>query len=195
MRLVISKSGVHLIIVCWACWASAVAAQIEFDKPKKEPLPTPYTVNATRERILKTARAVLRFCKIPYAAKVERVLPVGDRLTTKYVVFTKGVNAGTDLAHYSDPPASDARAWTAGRVRLEIVVLPLDERRSQLQVVAHFQGLSADVAGGGARERWVDSPSNGRLEDEVLRGLAGKILGVDLSVDGQGRRRILDCEY
>jgi hypothetical protein len=36
------------------------------------------------------------------------------------------------------------------------------------------------------------------LEDETLRGLAGRILGIDLSVkvsSGRPTRRILNCEY
>jgi hypothetical protein len=43
----------------------------------------------------------------------------------------------------------DARRLPRARVRLEI------------------------VAGGGANEKWVDAPSNGLLEDQVLRALAG----------------------
>jgi hypothetical protein len=44
-------------------------------------------------------------------------------------------------------------------------------------------------------ERWIDGVSNGTLEDEVLRGMAGKALGIDLSVKGKGKRQILNCEY
>jgi len=46
--------------------------------------------------------------------------------------------------------------------------------------------------------RWIDGQSNGVAEDEAIRGLAGKILGIDLSVkasSGRSARRILNCEY
>ncbi len=177
------------------CWPGITQAQITFDKPEKyKPLPTPFTINATRGQILDTARGVLKFCKIPFEEKTEPVLPVGDKLVTRYIVFTEGVNTRTDLAHYSNPHATDVHTWTAGRVSLEIIALPLDEERSQIQIVAHFQGRTGGITSSG-KERWIDSPSNGRLEDEVLRGLAGKILGIDLSIDGDRRRRILSCEY
>ncbi len=131
--------------------------------------------------MLDAAREILKSCKIPYEEKVERVLPVGDKLVTGYIVFTKGVNARTDLAHYSDPSAGNLHTWTAGRVYLEIIALPLDAKRSQISIVAHFQGRTGGIMTGG-KEEWVDIPSNRSLEDEVLRGLAGKILGLDLSI-------------
>ena len=184
-----------LALVCLICWSVATPAQIEFDKPKnKKPLPTPFTINATRDEILDAARAIFKSCKIPYEEMVERVLPVGDKLVTKHIVFTKGVNTRTDLAHYAELPAGDLHAWTAGRVYLEIIALPLAAKRSQISIVAHFQGRTAGIMTGG-KEEWVAHPSNRRLEDEVLRGLAGKLLGLDLSIDGDGRRRMLDCEY
>lgn len=186
---------VWLIFACLICWSVTTPAQIEFDKPKnKEPLPTPYTINATRDQVLDAARALLKSCKISYQEKVERVLPVGDKLVTRYINFAKGVNTRTDLAHYANLPAGDVHAWTAGRVFLEIIALPLDAKRSQISIGAHFQGRTAGIMTGG-KEEWVDVPSNRRLEDEVLRGLTGKILGLDLSIDGDGRRRLLNCEY
>jgi hypothetical protein len=185
-----------IAVACLPCLAASARAQIVFDKPKPvEPLPSPYTVSATRDKILQTASEVLKRCGFPFNEKIERLIPLGDKLVTEQIVFAKGVNTRTDLEHYANPPASDARRLPRARVRLEIVALPLDEQRSQLQIIAHFQGLSADVAGGGANEKWVDAPSNGLLEDQVLRALAGKITGVDLSVEGNGRRRILGCEF
>jgi hypothetical protein len=62
-------------------------------------------------------------------------------------------------------------------------------------VNTHIEGKVADVSSG---SQWVEAQSNGSLEDEVLRGLAGKILGIDLSVkvsSGRPSRRILSCEY
>ena len=188
-------NSLFLFIACLLACAVTATAQISFDKPENtKPLPMPYTLTASRDQILDTAREVLKQCRIPYEEKVKSILPVGDKLVTKPIVFAQGVNARTNLAHYSNPPANDVRAWTGGRVWLEIIALPLDEKRSQLQIVGHFQGRIAGIMQGG-REEWVDSPSNGRLEDEVLRGLAGKLLGIDLSIDRDGRRRLLDCEY
>lgn len=177
------------------CWPIAAQAQLELDKPKNtKPLPSPYTITATRPRILDTAREILTHCKIPYQNESKSILPAGDKLVTENIIFTTGVNARTDLAHYSNPPVNELRAWTAGRVWLEIIALPLDVKRSQIQIVAHVQGRSGGITNSG-EEEWIDCPSNGRLEDEVLRGLAGKILGIDLSIDRNGRRRILNCEY
>jgi hypothetical protein len=185
-----------LLLICLFGCSVVSEAQIVFDRPKPvEPLPSPYTINTTREQILQAATEVLKSCQFPFNEKVERVAPIGDKLVTGPIVFAKGVNSRTDLEHYTNPLASDARSWRAGRVSLEIVALPLDEKRSQMQIIAHFQGLSADVSGGGANEKWIDVPSNGILEDEVMRGLAGKILGIDLSVKRDGRRRILSCEF
>jgi len=181
------------LLACLVCWPAAARGQIEFDRPKDTlPLPTPYTIAATRARIMETGREILTTCDIPFESETQSAPTVRDRLVTKNVVFTRGVNVRTDLEYYSDPPADDVRVWTEGRVRLEIIALPLDAERSQIQIVAHVQGRPGGVTGEAA---WVDCPSKGRLEDEVLRGLAGKILGIDLSVDRNGRRRLLNCEY
>jgi hypothetical protein len=176
-------------------WSVTTQAQIDFDKSEnRRPLPIPYTIEASREEILGTAGEILKSCKIPYAKEIKRSPPVEDRLITQYIIFTRGVNARTDLAHYSNPPARDVSALTAGRVSLEIIALPVDHELSQISIIAHFQGHTGGITSGG-EGKWVDCPSNGRLEDELLRGLAGKMLGIDLSIDGDGRRRILDCEY
>ena len=182
-------------LVLLICWPIAAQAQLELDKPKNtKPLPQPYTITVTRDRILDTAREILTSCNFPFESETKPLLPAGDKLVTKTIVFTTGVNSQTNLAHYSNPPVNDVRAWTAGRVWLEVIALPLDANRSQIQIAAHVQGRTGGVIGGG-EEKWVDCPSNGRLEDEMLRGLAGKILGIDLSIDHNGRRRILNCEY
>jgi hypothetical protein len=186
---------VCLIFACLTCWPIATQAQIDFDKPgNKRTLPTPYTIEASSEEILDTAGEILESCKITYVKEAKGDLSIGDRLITKYITFTRGVNARTDLAHYSNPPARDVSALTAGRVSLEIIAFPVDHVLSQISITAHFQGQTGGITNGG-EGKWVDCPSNGRLEDEVLRGLAGKMLGIDLSIDGNGRRRILDCEY
>jgi hypothetical protein len=165
-------------------------AQIQFDRPKTEPpLPNPYTINVARDQVIKTTQEVFKTCSVPIDE--EKSKSAEGRLITKYFVFTKGVNARNDLAHVSNLPASEVRNWMQGRYYLEIIVLPLDEKRTQLQVIARIQGQIGDVLG----NKWIDSPSNGVLEDEVLRGLAGKILGVDLSLKGNNKRRLLNCEY
>ena len=85
------------------------------------------------------------------------------------------------------------RNWQQARFTLEIIALPVDQKRSQLQVLANIQGRLADASG---TVKWLDCASNGVLEDEILRGLASKILGVDLGVKkGSNPRRILSCEY
>ena len=170
--------------------SSAANAQIVLGRPKDiPPLDNPYTINLTRADVTKAIAEILQTCKIeldPVSTKVDK----GKFVTTPWI-FAKGVNAKTDLEHVSQLPAGDARNWLKGRYALEINVLPLDDKRSQLQVITHIQGQIADVIG----TRWIESPSNGYLEDEALRGLAGKILGIDLSIKGNAKRRLMNCEY
>jgi hypothetical protein len=186
----LTSGSFYLALACIIGSSAVAQAQIQFDRPKTEPpLPNPYTINVAREQIFKTTREVLKTCSVPLDEETSK--PAEGKFVTKYVVFTKGVTTRSDLAHLSNLPASEVRNWTQGRYYLEILVLPLDEKRSQIQVAAHIQGQIADVLG----NKWIDSPSNGALEDEVLRGLAGKILGIDLSIKGNNRRRLLNCEY
>jgi hypothetical protein len=183
-----------LLICCWSVMAATTArAQFIWDKPKTEPpLENPYTVGASREQILKTATEVLKTCAVPIDETLTK--PAEGRIVTKYEVFSRGITVRADLEHVSNPPASETRNWTRARYSLEVIALPLDEKKSQLQVIAHIQGMVNDFSG----SKWIDVPSNGRLEDEVLRGLAGKILGIDLSIktsSGRSGRRIFNCEY
>ncbi|MFN7949944.1 MAG: hypothetical protein U0Z53_31645 [Blastocatellia bacterium] len=183
------------LLVCgWSVLTGiSVHAQITWDKPKTEPpLDNPYTIGATREQILKTTSEVLKTCAIPVDDTLTRT--TDGRIVTKYEIFSKGITVRADLEHVSNPPASETRNWTKARYYLEIIALPLDEKKSQLQVIAHIQGLVNDFSG----SKWIDVPSNGRLEDDVLRGLASKVLGIDLSVktsSGRSGRRIFNCEY
>ena len=167
-------------------------AQIQLDRPKIEPpLDNPYTMSVPREQILDTSRDVIKTCKIELDEKLSK--PNEGKLVTKPVIFTKGVTTQTDLEYLATMPASDVRNWLQGRFYLEISALPLDQKRSQLFVSAHIQGRLADPLDS---NKWIEGQSNGRLEDEVLRGLASKILGVDLSIKkGNNPRRILNCEY
>jgi hypothetical protein len=178
-------------VVGWMMLVSAVApAQINFGKPKeKPPLENPYTVNVPREQITKEIQEILRTCKVEMDA--EKTKPERGRFVTKSWQFTRGVNAKTDLEYVATLPGGDARNWLKGRYALEINILPLDEKRSQLQIIAYIQGQVAEMAG----TKWIDIPSNARVEDETMRSLAGKILGLDLSLKGNGKRRLMDCEY
>jgi len=174
-----------------SCLSQAAQGQIQIDRPKQEPpLPNPYTIAVPRDQVIKIAKEVFSSCKIPVDDEASK--PEDARLVTRYVIFTKGVTAKDDLEHLATLPASDVRYWIQGRYTLELNLLPIDGKRSQLQVIAHIQGRISGVMND---EKWIDSVSNGRLEDEVLRGLAGKILGLDLSLKGNNRRRLLNCEY
>ena len=186
----LKPSSLCFALFCLTCWTIAVQAQIQFDRPKTEPpLPNPYTVNAPRDQVMKIASEVLKTCAVPMDNDLSK--PADGKFVTKYYIFTKGVTARNDLAHISNLPTSDVRNWMQGRYSLEITSLPLDEKRSQLQVIVHIQGQVSDVLG----NKWVDSSSNGVLEDEVLRGLAGKVLGIDLGIKKGSTRRLLNCEY
>ncbi|HEY8461569.1 MAG TPA: hypothetical protein VIM99_14365 [Blastocatellia bacterium] len=169
-------------------------AQLEFDRPKTEkPLDNPYIITAPREQIMQTVREVLKNCAIEIDEALSK--PSEGKIVTKSVVFTRGVTAKADLDHLAKMPAGEVRNWQQGRWSLEIIALPLDEKRSQLSVGAHIEGKIIDAVGGA---KWIEGQSNGVLEDEALRGLAGRILGIDLSVrvsSGRSTRRILSCEY
>src|SRR5262245_20961598 len=177
-----------------ACCSFDARAQIVFDRPKTErPLDNPYTIGAPREQILQTVREVLKTCAIEIDDTLSK--PSEGKIVTKSVVFTRGVTTKEDLEHLAKMPAGEVRNWQQGRYYLEITALPLDAKLSQIAVKAYIQGKLADVSGA---NRWIDGQSNGVAEDEAIRGLAGKILGIDLSVkasSGRSARRILNCEY
>jgi hypothetical protein len=172
------------------CCTTTASAQIEFDRPKTEgPLPNPYTLATKREDIVKAAVDLLKACAIPLDEAATKL--ADGKIVTKPVVYTKGVTANSDLEHLATMPASDVRNWLQGRYSLEINALPVDQTKAQIQISARIQGR---LAGTGIDQRWVTGVSNGSLEDEVLRGLSGKILGIDLSLK-KGQRRLLSCEY
>ncbi len=178
-----------LFMVC--CGSGVALAQFTFDKPKTEPpLPNPYTMSVQREKILETAREVLKACAITVDEDLSKANE--GKLVTKPVVYSRGVTVRNDLEYFAELPASQVRNWSQARYALEIIALPLDQKRSQLQINALIQGRVADADGS---LKWIDGKSNGRLEDEVLRGLASKILGIDLSLKGKTQRRLLNCEY
>jgi hypothetical protein len=185
------KSRLLLLAVVAVFSATSAKAQITFDRPKTEPpLDNPYTMSIPREKILETTKEILKTCALQIDETLSK--PGEGKIVTKPVSFSKGVTTKTDLEYLAKLPADDVRNWVQGRFALEITALPLDQKRSQLLIVANIQGRIADVMN---PNKWIDCQSNGRLEDEVLRGLAGKTLGIDLSLKGNNRRRILTCEY
>jgi hypothetical protein len=192
MNLKMSYICLSLLFV--ACCSFDARAQIQFDRPKTEPrLDNPYIINAPREKILQTVREVLKSCAIQVDDTLSK--PNEGKIVTNSIVFTRGVTVKADLEHLAAMPAGEVRNWRQGRWRLEISALPLDEKRSQLSVTAHIEGKVADASG---VTLWIAGQSNGTLEDEALRGLAGRILGIDLSVkvsSGRPTRRLLNCEY
>jgi hypothetical protein len=181
-----------LISLC--CLSVVCQAQIQIDRPKPEPpLDNPFTINLPREQILDNIREILKTCDI----KLDEVSskPREGKLVTLPVVFTKGITTRTDLEYLATLPADEARNWTAGRFVLEISVTPIDQKRTLIFVFARIDGRIADPFEG---NKWVTGQSNGRLEDEALRGIASKILGIDMSVKTSSQRpsrRILNCEY
>lgn len=190
-----SRLAIFFLTLTSVAFMSIVAqAQIQIDRPKTEPpLENPYTLNVPREQILETVREVLRACEI----KLDEVLskPREGKLVTMPVIFTKGVTTRTDLEYLATLPADEVRNWSQGRFVLEISVTPIDQKRSHLFVSARIDGRVADAFEG---NKWVAAQSNGRLEDEVIRGMAGKVLGIDLSIKKSSQRpsrRILNCEY
>jgi hypothetical protein len=181
-----------LIGVC--CLSIVGQAQIQINRPKPEPpLDNPFTINLPREQILESVREVLKACDI----KLDEVAskPREGKLVTLPVVFTKGITTRTDLEYLATLPADEVRNWTAGRFLLEISVTPIDQKRTHIFVAARIDGRIADTSEG---NKWVTGQSNGRLEDEALRGVASKVLGIDMSVKTSSQRpsrRILNCEY
>lgn len=170
---------------------SEATAQIQLSRPKiEQPLDNPYTMGVAREQIIKTVLDVLKECRIEI--RKESGLSNG-RILTEPISFSRGVTTRNNLEYLATMPSSEVRNWLQGRFYLEITALPLDQNRSQLFVAAHIEGRYADAMAGAI---WVEGQSNGRLEDEILRGLAGKILGIDLSLKtATTQRRILNCTY
>jgi hypothetical protein len=185
----LSVFALPLILV--ALSASDAFAQLTFDKPKAEPpLPNPYTMSVKREQILEAAREVLKSCSIALDEDLSRT-PEG-KLVTKPVVYSRGITVKNDLEYLATFPAGDIRNWSQARFVLEIVAVPVDQKSSQLQINALIQGRVVEPNGS---LKWIEGKSNGRLEDEVLRGMAGKTLGIDLTIKGKTQRRLLNCEY
>jgi hypothetical protein len=189
------KLTLSLLTLISLCSLSVVCqAQIQIDRPKPQPaLDNPFIINLPREQILDNVRDILKTCDI----KLDEVAskPREGKLVTLPVVFTKGITTRTDLEYLASLPADQARNWTAGRFSLEISVTPIDQKRTHIFVAARIDGRVADPFEG---NKWVTGQSNGRLEDEVLRGVAGKILGIDMGVKTSSQRpsrRILNCEY
>ena len=172
------------------------SAQIQLDRPKVEqPLDNPYTLGVQRERIIETVRDVLKGCGISLREEGAGLSngQSNGKIITQPVVFTRGVTTRNNLEYLAAMTSSEVRNWLQGRYFIEITALPLDQKRSQLFIAAHIEGRYADAMAGSV---WVEGQSNGRLEDEVLRGLAGKILGIDLSLKtATNQRRILNCTY
>ena len=189
------KCRLFLFAVLIAAFSAVTAqAQLTFDRPKTEPpLDNPYNISLPREKILEGVREVLKTCALQIDENLSK--PNEGKIVTKPILFSKGVTTQTDLEYLSVLPAGDVRNWVQGRYSLEITALPLDQKKSQLLISANIQGRVQDVLN---PNKWIDCRSNGRLEDEVLRGMAGKILGIDLSQknsSGRSTRRILTCEY
>ena len=188
MKVTFSRLVSALLLTLFV--APTILAQIEFDKPKVEgPLPNPYTLGAKREDIVKQTRELMKACSIPIDETNSN--DGAGKVVTKPVLYTRGVTANSDLEHLANMGASDVRDFLQGRYSLEITSLPVDQAKAQIQISAKIQGRLAGRMG----EVWVDGISNGQLEDEVLRGLAGRILGIDLTMKRRGGRRILNCEY
>ncbi|MFN0110973.1 MAG: hypothetical protein ACKVZH_19100 [Blastocatellia bacterium] len=183
-----------LAVVVAVVSAIPAQAQFTFDRPKTEPpLDNPYNISLPREKILEGVREILKTCNLQIDDTLSR--PSEGKIVLKPVVFTRGVTTKNDLEYLSTLPAGDVRNWIQGRASLEITAVPLDQKKSQLLVSAIIQGRIADPLN---PNKWIDCTTNGRMEDEVLRGLAGKILGIDLSQknsSGRTSRRIFTCEY
>jgi hypothetical protein len=192
MKLKMSYICFSLLFIVFCSFEAR--AQLQLDRPKTAPrLDNPYILNVPREQILQTVAEVLKTCSIQVDDTQSK--PSEGKIVTQSVVFTRGVTAKADMEHLAKMPAGEVRSWQQGRLRLEITAIPLDEKRSQLSVNAHIEGKIIDASSGA---KWIEGQSNGSVEDEALRGLAGKILGIDLSVkvsSGRPTRRILNCEY
>jgi hypothetical protein len=167
-------------------------AQLRFDKPKSEPpLDNPYTLGVPREKIVEVAREIFNTCAFQIDEELSKA---GDgKIISKNIIFTRGVTAKNDLEHLATMPAGEVRNWQQGRVVIEISALPLDGKKSQILITTRIQGKIADAL---RSNQWIDGQSTGLLEDQIMRGLAGKILGIDLNVKtGDNKRRILNCEF
>src|SRR5262245_28398701 len=84
-----------------SCGSNAALAQFTFDKPKTEPpLPNPYTMSVQREKILETAREVLKACAITVDEDLSKANE--GKLVTKPVVYSRGVTVRNDLEYFAE---------------------------------------------------------------------------------------------
>jgi len=104
-------------------------------------LDNPYTMSIPREKILETTKEILKTCALQIDETLSK--PGEGKIVTKPVSFSKGVTTKTDLEYLAKLPADDVRNWVQGRFSLEITALPLDQKRSQLLIVANIQGRIA----------------------------------------------------
>lgn len=151
-------------------FASTILPQWTFDRYKPpKPLPNPYTVQATRDQLVSAISQVMEEKSIPSDNQESK--PEEGTIVSKAFIFSKGINAKNDLAYFAEVPAKEVREWTKGRIAYTINIQPVDPARSTIAVYARIEGYSQGVLG----TEWIECPSNGLMEDQLLRSVLDKL--------------------
>jgi hypothetical protein len=149
---------------------------MEFKKPKPlKPLPNPSIIAATRDEVVSLIKQMLETREIP-VDKEDCNSTTGEcTLLTKYLIFTKGIAAKSQLEHYCETSRIDVRNWVRGRYLLRFQITPASPKSAQVGVYAKFDGMTNAVTG----NEWVPLTSRGELEDLMLRCIQDRVQGGD----------------
>src|ERR1041384_5272650 len=113
--------------------------QIQLSKPKTvKPLPNPSIVVATRDEVIALTKQMLETREIPLDKEDCNATTGECTLISKPVIFTKGIQAKSQLQHYSEMPSRDPRYWSKGRYVLRFQVTPATPRTAQVGMSARF---------------------------------------------------------
>jgi hypothetical protein len=135
-------------------------------RTRPELLPNPYRFNAALEVVAQAIPAALEKQKLTLDEVKSR--PRDGFFVIKPHIFAQGIlTSKSSLEYYAFLPAADARTWTRGRYRLEIVMSPVDGQGTHVTVNAEMEGMAQDVIAGS----WVKLQSKGTAENEFLIAL------------------------
>lgn len=135
-------------------------------------LPNPYRMTARRDVLMKAVADVMRDRKLIVDDASSK--PGDGIIVSQPYTFIKGaVVTKSELNHYGDIVADDARNWTRGRYTITVEVQPIDGINSNVSINAKIEGRT-DGPGGA---EWITLQSTGAAEQEFLAALIENITG------------------
>jgi hypothetical protein len=152
------------------------AAQIQFDRPKAaKPLPNPSIMGATRDDVVTVIKQMMETREIPLDKEDCNATTGECTLISKFVIFTKGIPAKSQLQHFSELSDRDLRNWSQGKYVLRFQISPATPKTAQVGAYAKFEGRTDGAAG----QEWISLNSRGELEDMMLKCVQDRIAGGD----------------